>query len=141
IVLDYTPLSSGAEGERKAQVFVVRRDLVAAYQTLCQTAGLKLTGLTPRPHGMAACLRSLLGTSVLVPNPEPADAAVALVTVGEKWAEFAIIKGNALLQTRTLTVGPGLAGEIRRNLVVYAGQQSQSPVKAVYLALSGDQSV
>jgi Tfp pilus assembly PilM family ATPase len=140
VVIDYVPLPATGDGERRAQVFVARRDLVSAYQTLCQTAGLKLSGLAPRPHGMAACLRSLLGTSVLVPNPEPADAAVAIVTVGEKWAEFAILKGNSLLQTRTLTVGPGLAGEIRRNLAVHSGQQAQSPVKAVYLALSGDQS-
>ncbi len=140
VVIDYTPLPATSEGERRAQIFVVRRELVTAYQTLCQAAGLKLAGLAPRPHGMAACLRSLIGMTPLVPNPEPADAAVALVTVGEKWAEFAILKGNALLQTRTLTVGAGLAGEIRRNLTVYAGQQAQSPVKAVYLALSGDQS-
>ncbi len=140
VVIDYTALPVGADGDRRAQVFVARRELINAYRGLCQAAGLTLAALAPRPHGMAACLRALLGTSALVPNPEPADAAVAMVTVGEKWAEFAILKGDMLLQTRTLTVGPGLAGEIRRNLAVYAGQQAQSPVKAVYLALSGDQS-
>ena len=139
-VIDYTPLPDASTGERRAQVHVARREIVRAYKELCQAAGLKLAGLTPRAHGMAACLRALMGTSVLVPAPEPKDAAAAIVTVGEKWAEFAILQGDTLLQTRTLTVGPGLAGEIRRNLAVHSGQQSQSPVKAVYLALSGDQS-
>jgi hypothetical protein len=88
---------------------------------------------------MLAGLRALLGTSPQVPPPDPADAAVALVAVGEKWAEFAILRGDTLLQARTLSPGPGLAAEIRRNLAVHSGQQSQAPVEAVYLALSGEQ--
>ena len=139
VVIDYAPLGLGSGGEKRAQVLIVRRELVNAYQAVCQAAGLKLAGLTPRPFGSAACLRRLLGTSVLAPLPEPADAAVALVTVGERWAEFCIVRGGNLLQARTLTLGPGLAGEIRRNLAVHAGQSPQNPVRAVYLALSGEQ--
>ena len=139
VVIDYVPLPSEG-GDRRALVHIARREIVKAYQELCQAAGLKLAGLAPRAQGMAGCLRTLMGTSVLVPPPEPRDAATAIVTVGEKWAEFAILKGDAILQTRPLTVGPGLAGEIRRNLAVHSAQQAQAPVKAVYLALSGDQS-
>lgn len=139
-VIDYCTLPNGNTiGERNAQVFIVKKQLIEGFQQICQVAGLKLAGLVPRAHGMAACLRSLMGTSVLVPPPEPADAAVALVTVGEKWAECAILKGGTLVQARALTLGPALAGEIRRSLAVYSAQQSQTPVKAVYLALSGEQ--
>src|SRR5207302_7674417 len=105
----------GPNGEKRGQVLVIRRELFNTYQTICQAAGLKLAGVTPRPYGMAACLRRLIGTSVLMPPPEPADSAIALVTVGERWAEFCIVKGGTLLQTRSLVVGPGLAGEGRRN--------------------------
>lgn len=139
-VIDYTTFpDEKSNGERRAQVFIAKRQLVEAYQVICQVAGLKLAGLIPRAHGMAACLSSLMGASVLVPPPEPVNSAVALVTVGEKWAEFAILVGHTLLQARTLALGPGLAGEIRRNLAVHGAQQNQNPVKAVYLALSGEQ--
>jgi hypothetical protein len=137
VVIDYTPLPSGAGGKR-AQVLVIRKELFQTYQTLCNAAGLRLAGLTPRPHGMAACLRKLIGNTPTVPAPEPADAAVALVTVGEKWAEFCILRGDCVLQARSLNIGPGLAGEIRRNIAVHAGQSPQSPVRALYLALTGE---
>jgi Tfp pilus assembly PilM family ATPase len=138
VVIDYFPLGASASGEKRAQVLIVRRELLNTYQTLCQAAGLRLAGLTPRPFGSAACLQKLLAGGGLTP-PEPADAAVALVTVGERWAEFCIVKDGQLLQARALTLGPGLAGEIRRNLAVHAGQSPQNPVRAVYLALSGEQ--
>ena len=138
VVIDYTPLGSLPSGEKRAQVLIVRRELLTTYQTLCQAAGLRLAGLAPRPFGSAAGLKALLAGTTLTP-PEPADAAVALVTVGERWAEFCIVRNGTLLQARTLTLGPGLAGEIRRNLAVHAGQSQQNPVRAVYLALSGEQ--
>jgi hypothetical protein len=139
-VIDYVTLPSASpDSERRAQVMIARRDLVNAYKTLCESAGLKCAGLAPRPYGMVACLRRLLGTSVLVPAPDPPGAAVALITVGEKWAEFCILQGEHILQSRTLTLGPGLAAEIRRNLAVHNGHQPGAPVQAVYLALSGEQ--
>lgn len=138
VIIDYCPLGATPSGEKRAQVLIVRRELLNTYQTLCQAAGLRLAGLTPRPYGSAACLQKLLAGGVLTP-PEPAEAAVALVTVGERWAEFCIVKNGVLLQARALTLGPGLAGEIRRNLAVHAGQSPQNPVRAVYLALSGEQ--
>lgn len=138
VVIDYLP-TSDSNGERQAQVYIARREMVEAYHHLCKAAGLKLAGLAPRPLGMAACLQRTIGATPSVPPPEPRDAAIALVTVGEKWAEFCILREGRVLQTRTLTLGPTLAGEIRRNLAVHAGQGAHDPVKAVYLALSGQQ--
>jgi hypothetical protein len=57
-----------------------------------------------------------------------------------------VVKGGELLLARTLAPpGPDgetiLLGEIRRNLAVYAGQASHSPVQALYVAGAGRQFV
>lgn len=135
VVIDYTPLGDpAAAGERRALALIVRKEVVAAYQTLCRAAGLKLLALTPRPFGTLACYSELVARG-LAPGPEGgADAAVAVVTLAERWAEFCVLRGEAVLFTRALAPGPGLAGEVRRNLAVYAGQWPQHPVRGVCVA-------
>jgi hypothetical protein len=133
VVVDYTPVENGS-GDRRALALIVRQELLNAYQAMCQAAGLKLTALTPRPFGLSCCVRKVMGTTALTPLPEPPDAIIAVVSLSERWGEFCIVRGDTVLMSRPLTVGPGLPGEIRRNLTVFAGQSSQSPVKAVYLA-------
>jgi Tfp pilus assembly PilM family ATPase len=135
VVIDYTPYGEQpASGDRRAVVLIVRKELITRYQQLCAAAGLKLAGVTPRPFGTAACLDRIAGTTVLTPAPEPAGSAVAVVTLGEGWAEFCVSRNGVPLLARNLTPGPALAGEVRRNLAVYSGQAPSQPVRAVYVS-------
>jgi Tfp pilus assembly PilM family ATPase len=148
VVIDYTPAGTAPNGDRRALVLIVRRELLQAYQALCQAAGLKLVGLTPRPFGIAACLNRLAGapgasSAITAVPPPPAGAgpaAVAVVTVADRWAEFCVLRDGTLVFARALAVGPGLAGEVRRSLIVHAGQAPQFPVAAVYLAGNSEHS-
>ncbi len=140
LVIDYTsagePLPTG---EQRAFAVAVRRELLATYQKLCHSAGLKLLALTPRPFGSIACLKHGAGATALTPAPEPPHAVVALLTVAERGAEFCIARGEQLLLARTLATGPALTGEIRRNLAMYASQAAHNPVRALYVAAGDDQ--
>jgi hypothetical protein len=137
VVIDYVVTGQEATGERKAAVLVVRRDILQTYQAICQAAGLKLVGLTPRSIGIAYCLRKVIGTTVVTPPPDPPDGTIAFVVVGEKTAEFCVIRGATFLLTRSLSATSNLAGEIRRNLAVHAGQSPQHKVCAVYVSGKG----
>jgi hypothetical protein len=133
VVLDYVPTgSAGPNGERQALALVIRRELLATYETLCRAAGLKLLAVTPRPFGLLACWKHVVGLGA--PVPERTDVAVALLTVEEHGAEFSIVHGGKLLLARSLAAGPTLASEVRRNLAVYAAHSAQHPVGAIYVA-------
>jgi hypothetical protein len=136
VVIDYDMVSAPGAAEQQALAVVVRREIFATYQKLCQAAGLKLAALTPRSFGVAASLRKAIAGK---PASEDAEGAVAVVVVGERWAEFSVLRGQTLLLARSLTVGPGLAGEVRRNLMVYGGQAGREPLRALYLAGAGEE--
>jgi hypothetical protein len=138
-VIDYVPLGeNGSNGERRAMALVAKREQVAAYQAICKAAGLKLAGIAPRAFGLAACVHRLAGASVLTPAVEPPDAAVAVLAVADHWAEFCVSRSGRPVFARSLGLGEGLAGEIRRNLAIYNGQASSQPVKALYVAGLGE---
>jgi Tfp pilus assembly PilM family ATPase len=140
VVIDYTCVgNSNGNGERRALALIARKELVDAYRTLCQAAGLKLAGLTPRMFGVAASLTQVMGSTTITPAPEPPDAAVAVVALAEGWGEFCVVREGEVFFTRSIDPGPGLAGEIRRDLAVYEGQSPQQPVRALYVAGGSEQ--
>lgn len=134
LVLDYTPLAEpGPDGQRRATVVVIRKDVFAAVQAMCAAAGLKLAGVTPRPFAVAAGLAAATASGHL-PPPEGGTAAVA--TLGPGGGEFTIVRGGAVAFTKSVQA-PVMAnevllvGELKRNLAVYPGP---APVGVVYVA-------
>ncbi len=137
VLMDYIPLAPRAltlnaepDPLRQAQVVIVRKDVVVSARELCDAAGLKLAGVTPRPYALAACL--------------PASATGSVQAVASLWdggGEFVVCRGLEVLYARTL--GPAaaqseaaFAGELKRNLTVYAGQRGATAVEALYVAES-----
>ena len=139
IVLDYAPLGE-ASGERRAMAVVLRKELFAAIRTMCEAAGLKLAGVTPRPYAIAAGLVRAIASGA-APAAGADDAVVAL-TLGAGGGEFAVVRRGEVTFTLALPA-PVVASEtmlvaqVRRNLAVYSGQNPGSPVQAVYVAEVG----
>jgi Tfp pilus assembly PilM family ATPase len=147
VVIDYAPLPEpGPNGERRAQVLILRRQLLSAYEGMCRAAGLKLAAVAPRPFGIAGCAARC---SHLPPagadQGRGAVGAVAVLTVTGGWAEFCVVRDGQLLFARPLAPGGGLVGDIRRNLALYAGQPSsmaaRDRVQALYVAGDGEHAV
>jgi len=135
VVIDYVGAGEqNGNGERRAFALALRRELLETYQVLCRAAGLKLLAVTPRPFAALACLESAFAAATGPQPPEPADAAIAIVTATDRWAELCVARQGRLLLARHLSIGNTLPGEIRRSLVVQGGQQPQNPVRAVCLA-------
>ncbi len=135
VLMDYTPLprratSLNAESDplRQAQVVIVRKDVVVGARELCDAAGLRLAGVTPRPYALAASL------------PEsPTGGVQAVASVWDGGGEFVVCRGLEVLYARTLSPLAGqsdaaLAGELKRNLTVYAGQRGAAAVEVLYVA-------
>jgi len=136
VVLDYASTGSAvAGGEQRALALIVRRELLNAYQTLCQSAGLKLVALVPRPFALLACIHGIPGAQAS--TPEIAEQGLAVLGLTERWAELCVARGDTLLFARSLASGAALPGEVRRNLAVYLGQWPQHPIRCLYVADAG----
>jgi Tfp pilus assembly PilM family ATPase len=139
IVLDYAPLGNGeGGGERRSMAVALRKDVFAAIQAMCAAAGLKLFGVSPRPYAVAAGLTRAFATGSTQPPGDPADS-VAVLTPGGSGGEFTVVRLGQVNFTRAvnpqvLASEPLLLNEVRRNLAVYAGQNPEHPVRAVYVA-------
>jgi len=137
VLMDYTPLPrrptslNAVENPlRQAQVVIVRKDVVVGARELCDAAGLRLAGVTPRPYALAAAL-----------PPLSSGGVQAVVSVWEGGGEFVVARGLEVLYARTLSAAAsqseaGLAGELKRNLTVFAGQRGATPVELLYVAES-----
>jgi hypothetical protein len=130
VSMDYVPTGTNAEGMKQAQVLFIRKDLLLAVRTMCETAGLKIVGVTPRSY-------ALMGA---VPKAA-AELTNAVATVWDGGGEFIVTRGRAMLFARTLSPAASendaaLAAELKRNLAVYAGQRNASAVETLYLAES-----
>ncbi len=138
VVIDYfaAPIPD-ADGQRRALAFAMRKDLTNAYKALCAAAGLKLVGLTPRPFGAMASFQRAVKDGAVMP-PASAEWPVAVLTLGDKWAELLIGRGGSVIFSRSLSTTSvssetALVSEIRRNLAVFNGQSPQNPVRALYV--------
>ncbi len=138
VILDYYTLERPeADGQIRAVTASVRKDVLAAYKSLCQAAGLKFAGLTARPVGTLAALDRAIASGA-VTAPEAKRASVAILSRGEKWSELVIARDGQPVFWRAvtataLTSEPMLLGELRRNMAVYNGQTPQQPVEALYV--------
>jgi hypothetical protein len=140
-IIDYLPgPDPGSGGERRTLVVVLPKDQLAAYKEMCNTAGLTLAGLVPRPFATAVCLNQQLNDESGATNQ--VGSAVAVLSLADRWAEFCVVKDGHLVLARTVAAPAtgeesAIVGEIRRNLAVYAGQAAHSAVQALYVAEGG----
>ena len=138
VVIDYYTLSRPEpDGQRRAVIVTVRREYLEAYKQLCQAAGLKLAGATPRPIGSFGALTRAIKTGD-VTAPESRSASIAVLSRGEKWGELVIARDDQVLFSRAVSANALnsetlLLGEIKRNLAVYNGQAPLQPVEGLYV--------
>jgi len=132
-IVDYTYMGNGqGDGERHAMAVIVRKEVVNSMQALCRGLGMKLLLMTPRPGAVIGALDRSRQGKVEV------GAVEALLSIGSRWADLGILRGQTLLFARSLGVGATLAAEVRRSLAVFnAG--SETAVSALYVASDGDE--
>ena len=123
-VIDYTPLPDAPDGQRRATVVSLRKDVYAAVQTMCTAAGLRLAAVTPRPFAVAAGLAAAVAAGDADRPPEGTDAAV--VTLGPGGGEFTVVRGSTMAFTssvaaQVVTSDPMLASQLKRNVAAYPG--------------------
>ena len=145
MVMDYVPLSreDGDLGKHALAVFI-RRELRIAADQLCETAGLKLAAIAPRPFATVAALNHHLRYHDEAHYD--AEARIGVVTVWSNGGEFTVGHGSEVpftrnLSTWTLSNAKALAGELKRNLTVFSGQHPTTPVQSLHFVTSDPQIV
>ena len=133
VVMDYTPLPPAPDGERRATVAFVRKEVVAAARQFCEAAGLKLTGITPRSFLAPALLRHAI--------PEADATPTGILSLWTGGGEFTVVRGRNVLFSRAIPESATenearLVGELRRNLTVFTGQFPNDPLRAIHLTES-----
>ena len=119
--IDYAYLDGSAGNDRQVMTVAGRRDIVAMIQTLCQSAGLKLQGITPKLFGVTYALERAIQPD---PSPLKPKQLNVVLTVGQRWAELCFFRGERLVQSQALANGPLLVSEVKRNLAVFQAQHA-----------------
>jgi len=108
VIIDYQPWSNRpSQGEHRALVFVLRREMLGTYEAIAKGAGLKLLGLLPRAVGLAAAMPAGTG-------------ARGLIAVGQGWRELLVVREGAVELDRGLADAGNMAQEARRGFAVFA---------------------
>jgi Tfp pilus assembly PilM family ATPase len=131
-IIDYTPMGNGDPAERHALAVIVKKEVINSLQGLCRGLGMKLLAVTPRPAAViGAVYRNRHGEV-------PVGAVEALLTIGPRWADLGVLRGQTLLFARSLGVGATLTSEVKRSLAVFnAG--SEAAVEKLFVASDGDE--
>jgi hypothetical protein len=115
VVIDYAKTSPPEQaGERQALAVALKKQTVSALNALCRGAGLKLTAVTSRSHALAGTVERAQATGAA-----PVQPTVAVLVLGRRWAELAILHQGRVLLTRALAMGATLAGEVQRSLAMF----------------------
>ncbi len=116
VVIDYAPLSPPEQpGEREALAVALRKQILQAWLGLCRGLGVKLAALTTRTQALQGALERARNEGAA-----PLAETVAILAVGNRWAELAIAHHGRILFARALASGAGLAAEVKRSLTLFA---------------------
>lgn len=120
VVLDHQPLSLlWPTGEKRSLALLLRRPQLAAYERLCQAAGLKLAAVIPHAVGMLVQLQ-----------PLNLSGPVAYLAGNE----LIVARGAELLYTRFLDADADLALSMRQALGAYRAAFPQQAVSMLLMA-------
>ena len=112
-VIDYTYAAPPQPGQpRKVLAVLVRKTVIQAIGVVCATAGLKMKAIVPRAFAASGLLSRK--------GPATTTQAVLLPTGGG--AEFLVFRGADLAWARTFPPAANLTAEVRRTLLLLAGQ-------------------
>jgi hypothetical protein len=137
--MDYEPLGFAPDGQRRAQVLFVRKEFLLGLQALCEAAGLKLAGVSPRPFASLAALATAIQQGI-VPAPAEGNPRLAVAAISPRGGEFTIQQGRELTFCRSVLPfqqDQTLLAELKRNLTIYANQPNGGPLDTLYIPEAG----
>ena len=121
VVIDYQPWpSQTTKSEQRALVYVLRREMLATYESIAKAAGAKLVGLCPRAMGLAASM-------------PPGTGSRGLIAIGLGWRELLVVRDNAVELDRGLAQAETMPQEARRGFAVF-GTTGGTPPGRIFTA-------
>ena len=136
--LDYVPLPTppGSEDKRATAVFV-KKDLFNAARSMCELAGLKMAGLTPRPYAVSAAVRRAIAAGTVPPLEQP-NAPAASLCLWDGGGVFVVFHGEHMVFSRSMSglalqTESALIGEVKRSIAAFNGQYPRERLDAIYL--------